>query len=392
MNKVLLIRYSEIYLKGLNRPFFERALLNAITEAFKGEKDISIYKTQGRIYLDGYTDEAAAIDKVSRIFGVHSVSPALKIPKDMNIIKAAVGDMLESANLTQGSFKVFARRADKHFPLISQQICAETGGYLLNRFPKLSVDVHNPEIRAEIEVREDAAYIYCTEIMGAGGMPIKTNGKALLLLSGGIDSPVAGYMIAKRGVELECIHFFSYPYTSDRAKEKVIQLCRQLSRYCGPIRMNIIPFTELQELIARDAPPSQVTIITRRYMMLISELVAAEGECRALITGESIGQVASQTMDSLFVTDATVNMPVFRPLIGMDKSEIIDYAKKIGTFETSILPYEDCCTVFTPKHPVTHPKLEKILASESKLDTSALVQKAFDERQVFMVDESEEKF
>ena len=391
MDRVLLIRYSEIYLKGLNRPFFERALLNAITEAFKGEKNISIYKTQGRIYLCGYADEAAALDKVSKIFGVHSVSPALKIPKDMNIIKAAVGDMLEASNLTQGSFKVLARRADKRFPLISQQICAEMGGYLLNRFPRLSVDVHNPEIKAEIEVREDAAYLYCTEIMGAGGMPIKTNGKALLLLSGGIDSPVAGYMIAKRGVELECIHFFSYPYTSDRAKEKVIQLCRQLSRYCGPIRMNIIPFTELQELIAREVPSSQVTIITRRFMMLISELVAAEGECRALITGESIGQVASQTMDSLFVTDATVNMPVFRPLIGMDKSEIIDYAKKIDTFETSILPYEDCCTVFTPKHPVTHPKLEKILASESRLDTAELVQKAFDEREVFIINEAEER-
>lgn len=390
MDRVLLIRYSEIYLKGLNRPFFERALVNAINEAFKDEKSVKLYKMQGRIYLQGYSDEAVAIDRVSKIFGVHSVSPALKVAKDMEVIKATVADMLEAAGLIQGTFKVLARRADKRFPLISQQICAETGGYLLERFPGLKVDVHNPEIKAEVEVREDASYVYCTEIMGAGGMPIKTNGKALLLLSGGIDSPVAGYMVAKRGVEMECIHFFSYPYTSDRAKEKVIQLCRELSKYCGPIRMNVIPFTEIQELIARDAPPSQVTILTRRYMMLISEMVAVAGECRALITGESIGQVASQTMDSLYVTDATVNMPVFRPLIGMDKVEIIEYAKKIGTFETSILPYEDCCTVFTPRHPVTHPKLEKIIESESRLDTAALVQKAFDEREIFIVDTTEE--
>ncbi|MBS7262453.1 MAG: tRNA 4-thiouridine(8) synthase ThiI [Eubacteriales bacterium] len=384
MSSVLLIRFAEIYLKGMNRPFFERQLIANIKHALEGT-GAKVDRMQGRVYVRDYVDEADAVARVSRVFGVHSLSPALRVEKDIAVIERTAADMLTADGVTSGSFKVNARRADKTFPLNSPAVSARVGGYILSRIPTLCVDVHKPDREVEVEIREDAAYVLCSTIPAVGGMPTGTNGRALLLLSGGIDSPAAGYMIAKRGVTLDAIHFFSYPYTSDRAKEKVVRLAQILSRYCGTIHLHVIPFTKIQEEIAARGPESQSTILTRRYMMRISERVARQSKCSALVTGESIGQVASQTMESLTVTDDAVHMPVFRPFIGSDKLEIIDVAQKIGTFDTSVLPYEDCCTVFTPRHPVTHPRLPDIVASEQKLALDDEVEKAIRDREILTI-------
>ena len=375
---VILVKVGEIHLKGQNRPYFERKLMDNIRNALKGsEARVSI--AQSRIYIknisDSYLNEA--LERLKGVFGIHAVSPALQVDKDMDAIMNTAVRMLDEAGIREGTFKVKARRADKHFPLQSPEIAVTAGEYILEH-THLKVDVVRPEHLVQIEIREDAAYVYVKEISCAGGMPLGTGGRAALLLSGGIDSPVAGYMIARRGVVIDAVHFHSFPHTSERAKEKVITLAELLSKYCGEIRLNVVPFTKIQEEIYEKCPDKYLTVIMRRYMMKIAERAARRSGAGALITGESIGQVASQTLNALYCTDEAVKMPVFRPLIGMDKLEIMDIARKIGTYETSILPYEDCCTVFTPRHPATKPGLEKVIEAEMALEEEKLIAEALD--------------
>lgn len=375
---VILVKVGEIHLKGQNRPYFERRLMDNIRNALYGsEAQVSI--AQSRIYVKNISDDFLdeALDRLTRVFGIHAVSPALQVEKNMEEIMRTAVKMLMDARIEKGTFKVKARRADKHFPIQSPEIAIMTGEYILEH-TGLTVDVVNPEHLVQIEVRESAAYVYVREIPCAGGMPVGTGGRAALLLSGGIDSPVAGYIIARRGVVIDAVHFHSFPHTSERAKEKVISLAGLLSRYCGEIRLNVVPFTKIQEEIYEKCPDKYLTVIMRRYMMKIAEQAARRSGAGALITGESIGQVASQTLNALYCTDAAVNMPVFRPLIGMDKLEIMDIARKIGTYDTSILPYEDCCTVFTPRHPATKPGLEKVIEAEQVLEEEKLINEALE--------------
>ncbi|MBQ8081869.1 MAG: tRNA 4-thiouridine(8) synthase ThiI [Clostridia bacterium] len=372
MENLLLIRYGEIYLKGLNRPYFLRALVSRVREAVKGVGG-RVWLKDARIYVDNITDLDECVRRVTKVFGVHSVCPAIRMDKaDFAAICAQATALMQGKT---GTFKVEARRSDKRYPLDSPAINAEMGGYILEHVPGLSVDVRHPDHVLSVEIR-DEAYLYAEVIPAAGGMPVGTGGKAALLLSGGIDSPVAGYMIAKRGVELCAVHFYSYPYTSERAKQKVLDLARILSESCCGLRVYVVPFTDIQLQIHEKCDDEYTTLIMRRYMMRIAEAIARKEGAEALITGESVGQVASQTMTALNMTNMVVGMPVFRPLIGFDKIEIIRYAEKIGTYETSCLPYEDCCTVFTPRHPATHPKLEKILEGEAKLDQERLIEEA----------------
>lgn len=371
MRQLLLVRFGEVFLKGHNRNYFFNALINNIRGAVK-PLGASVSMADSRIYVSGAADMDACIERVRNVFGVHSVSPAWELDKDMDAIYLKAAELMAGRT---GTFKVEARRSDKRFPLDSMQIASEVGHAVLGRVPGLKVDVHKPDHRLQIEIR-DNAYMYVDSFIGVGGMPLGTGGRAALLLSGGIDSPVAGYMIMKRGVTVEGVHFYSFPYTSERAKEKVLKLGRLLARYGGAFKLHIVPFTKIQMEIHSNAPDEMGTILMRRFMMRIAERIAVSQKCQALITGESVGQVASQTMDSLVCTDAVVDMPVFRPAIGMDKSEIIDIACRIGTYETSIEPYEDCCTVFTPRRPVTHPKLRRVEAAEAALDADALVDEA----------------
>ena len=372
MTELLLVRYGEIFLKGLNRPYFIRALVRKVRYAVRG-LGAEVWVHDGRIFVRGFSDLEECISRVTKVFGVHSVCPAVEMPKeDFDSICVHAVEMTRDL---KGTFKVNARRSDKQYPMNSPAINEEAGFRILQANPNLKVDVHDPEHVVNIEIR-DMAYLYVKVIPAVGGMPVGTNGNAALLLSGGIDSPVAGWMIAKRGVQICAVHFHSYPYTSDRAKEKVLDLARKLSFSCCGIKVFVVPFTEIQMVIHEKCPEEYTTLIMRRYMMRIAERIAREQECEALITGESIGQVASQTMTALGTTDSVTKMPVFRPLIGFDKSEIISIARKIGTLEISELPYEDCCTVFTPRHPATHPKMEKILEGEAKLDTEDLIAKA----------------
>ncbi|MGN0778545.1 MAG: tRNA uracil 4-sulfurtransferase ThiI [Aristaeellaceae bacterium] len=372
MRELLLVRYGEIFLKGLNRPVFMRALVKRVKHAvapLHGE----VWLHDGRIFVSGFDDMDECVRRVTKVFGVHSVCPAVEMDKaDFEAICAQAIRMTEGL---AGSFKVVARRSDKQYPLDSPAIGMEMGYRILQAHPELSVDVHNPQHVVNVEIR-DKCYLYVKVIMAVGGMPVGTGGRATLLLSGGIDSPVAGWMIAKRGVRINAVHFHSYPYTSDRAKEKVLDLARILSESCCGIRVHVVPFTHIQMEIHEKCPEEYTTLIMRRFMMRIAERVARQEQCEALITGESIGQVASQTMQALNTTNMVVSMPVFRPLIGFDKSEIIDVAKRIGTLETSSLPYEDCCTVFTPRHPATNPKMDKILEGEGRLDMEALIEEA----------------
>lgn len=378
MNKVLLLKYGEIILKGLNRPLFEDALVRNLKRC-AGNENIKIWKAQATVYVEP-KDDSVDMDglavKLSKVFGIVSVAVAQTVPKELDKIGALAAQMIKTE--PGKTFKVEAKRADKRFPYKSPEICMEVGGAILDENPHLTVDVHNPDILVMVEVRDFAAYIYTSKIPGVGGMPVGTNGRATLLLSGGIDSPVAGYMVAKRGVELDAVHFYSYPYTSERAKQKVLDLAQLLAGYCGRINVHIVPFTEIQLAINEKCPKEQMTIIMRRIMMYIANAVAKKNGSLALVTGESIGQVASQTIQALSVTDDASELPVFRPVIGMDKDEIITIARKIGTFETSILPYEDCCTVFTPKHPNTKPVLEKIKKSEGLLDLQPMLSRAIE--------------
>ncbi len=379
MERVLLVRYGEIILKGMNRPIFEDALMRNIRHRLRNEGKYKIYKSQATIYIepaegDEQTDRMH--EKLKKIFGIVSIVVAYKTEKSMEgiyrIIPEAIGDVLKGAE----TFKVEAKRSDKKFPLKSPQICEETGGFILDNYPNLTVDVHNPDVVVHAEIRDDNAFVHTGREKGIGGMPVGTGGKAALLLSGGIDSPVAGYMIAKRGVSLEAVHFFSYPYTSDRAKDKVLKLAGIVSEYVGKIKVHVVPFTEIQVQIRDKCPEEYLTLIMRRFMMQISERIARANGCDALITGENLGQVASQTMLALGVTNDAVDMPVFRPLIGLDKNDIVEMAREIGTFDTSILPYEDCCTVFTPKRPATKPRLEKVVKFQELLDCEALIEEA----------------
>ena len=371
MRQLLLVRFGEVFLKGHNRNYFFNALVNNIRAVVK-PIGASVTMTDSRIYVTDAQDMQDCIERVCRVFGVHSVSPAWELDKDMDAIYAQAAELMRGRT---GTFKVEARRSDKHFPLDSMEIGREVGHYVLGHVDGLSVDVHKPDHRLQIEIRENA-YMYVDSFMGVGGMPQGTGGRAALLLSGGIDSPVSGYMIMKRGVVVEGVHFYSFPYTSERAKEKVMELGRLLARYSGRFKLHIVPFTKIQMEIHEKTPDEMGTIMMRRFMMRIAERVAVNRKCQALITGESVGQVASQTMDSLICTDAVVQMPIFRPVIGMDKVEIIDIANRIGTYETSIEPYEDCCTVFTPRRPVTHPRLDKVEAAETALDVEGLIEEA----------------
>ena len=374
MRELLLVRYGEIFLKGQNRPVFMRARVKRVKRAVQ-DLGATVYLNDSRIFVTDYTDQDEAIRKVTKVFGVHSVCPAIEMPKeDFDAVAAQAVSMM--ADL-KGTFKVTARRSDKRYPLDSPAINGQIGHRVLVANKNLSVDVKNPDHVMNVEIR-DHAYLYVKVVPAVGGMPVGTNGRATLLLSGGIDSPVAGWMIAKRGVHINAVHFHSYPYTSDRAKEKVLDLARILSESCCGIRVHVVPFTKIQMEIHEKCPDEYTTLIMRRFMMRIAERVAISEKSEALITGESIGQVASQTMTALGTTDMVVNMPVFRPVIGFDKTEIIAIAEKIGTMETSSLPYEDCCTVFTPRHPATHPHLDIILEAEAKLDMEALIQEAMD--------------
>ncbi|MBO4848883.1 MAG: tRNA 4-thiouridine(8) synthase ThiI [Clostridia bacterium] len=387
MERVLLVRYTEIHLKGLNRPYFERALVDNMKRALRGLEP-KIEREHGRIYVRGVSEEnfGEALDRLTRVFGIHSISPAAAVDKDWETVVSAALELMEPmvAEKPDSTFKVLARRSDKRYFMNSDAINKELGGRVLDRFPTLSVDVHKPEIKLSVEIR-DMAYIYCDEIPGPAGMPTGTAGKASLLISGGIDSPVAGYMMAKRGLTLSAVHFYSYPYTSERARDKVVELTKLVSRYAGEIRLFLVPFTDIQMTIYEKCPSKETTVLMRRLMMRIAERIARSEGAMALITGESLGQVASQTLEALCVTNDAVDMPVFRPLIGFDKDEIMDIARRIGTYETSILPYEDCCTVFVPKHPVTKPKLDELRASEAAVDFSEMIEKAIENTELMIV-------
>lgn len=380
MKETILVKCGEIVLKGLNRGSFEAMLMKNIKKALKPFGSFKVSSIQSTIYVeplfetDNYDE---IVNRLSFVFGIVAISRACECEKSIVRIKQLLPTYLNEVLKNAKTFKVKAKRSDKSFPLKSPQIANEIGGFILEKFPHLKVDIHNPELVVTIEIRDLYAFIRAGEIRGVGGMPIGSNGRATLLLSGGIDSPVAGYMVAKRGMELDCVHFFSHPYTSERAKLKVIELAKQLSFYTNRINLFIVPFTKIQEEIRKNCPEELFTLIMRRFMMSISEKIAIDNHSYALVTGECIGQVASQTIMSLAVTDNAVNMPVFRPVIGMDKEEIITYARKIGTFETSILPYEDCCTVFTPKHPKTKPSIEEVVTAQQVLDINGLIEEAF---------------
>lgn len=385
MERVLLVRYAEIHLKGLNRPFFEKLLVDRIKQALN-PIHANVEREQGRIFVYGVPEEQIddCVERLKRVFGIHSISVARCVEKNWEAIReAAIAETKAFAeSAPTPTFKCYARRSDKRFPMTSEEICRELGHELLEAYPNLRVDVHKPVLPVTVEIRQNSAFVLSGEILGAGGMPVGSNGKAMLLISGGIDSPVAGYMIAKRGVMLDAVHFYSYPYTSERARDKVVELARIVARYAGRINLYLVPFTDIQMTIYDKCPSTETTVLMRRLMMKIAQRIAKDTGSLALITGESIGQVASQTIESLCVTDDAVDMPVFRPLIGFDKEEIIEKAQKIGTFETSIMPYEDCCTVFVPKHPVTKPKVDKLRESEALVDFEPLIEKAISETEM----------
>lgn len=385
---IILLKYGEISLKGLNRPMFERQLISNVAKVLAPLGKFSVRKSQSTIYVEPLEDSAdteLAVERLSKVFGIVNICPAVKCEKTIESIERTTLSCLSQMPLKGKTFKVEAKREDKQFPMNSPQICRHMGGVILKNTEGLSVDVHNPDILVQIEIRKEA-YVFTHKVSGAGGMPIGTAGRATLLLSGGIDSPVAGWMIAKRGVRLEAVHFHSHPYTSDRAKEKVIDLARLMSAYTGEIRLHVVPFTEIQLDIIEKCPKNYLTIIMRRLMMRIAEKISVQNNSSALITGESIGQVASQTMESLVVTDNAVNMPVFRPCIGMDKEEIVTISKKIDTYETSILPFEDCCTIFVPKHPKTKPNVSEIEEAEKLLtDPEGMMDKAIEESELIII-------
>ncbi|MBQ9899382.1 MAG: tRNA 4-thiouridine(8) synthase ThiI [Ruminococcus sp.] len=379
MKEIVLVKYGEMALKGLNKKTFEDMLTKNIKRRLKSLGSFVCTSAQSTLYIDPQSDDidlADVVDRVGKIFGIAALCRACVCEKDFADISEKAAEYCGDILSTSKTFKVTAKRSDKAFPMKSPQICAELGGILLERFPNLSVDVNDPEVTVTVEIRDTNAYVHAENIKGAGGLPVGSSGKAMLLLSGGIDSPVAGYMMAKRGVHIAAIHYVSPPYTSDRAQLKVEQLCQKLTDWCGGIAFYCVPFTELQEAIKDHCPEEFFTIIMRRLMMEIAQRIAAKDNCLALITGESVGQVASQTMSAIACTDAVCRIPVFRPCVGMDKTEIIEIARKIDTFETSTLPYEDCCTVFTPRHPKVRPVLSDVEKAQNSFDFEPLIQRA----------------
>ena len=379
MKEIFLLKLGEIVLKGQNRRAFEACLKGNIRKRIRRFGEFDVYLKQSTIYVEPRNDECdldEAWEACGTVFGIASMCRCHATEKNRDAIYEGVVEYLGDELSLQPSFKVESKRADKQFPLNSIQISQEIGGRLAEAYPNVEVDVHKPAYTVYVEVRDFAAYVHGPAKPGAGGLPTGMGGRAAVLLSGGIDSPVAGYMIAKRGVELECVHFFSYPYTSERAKEKVLELARLMTKYCGRMTVDVVGFTQIQEAIRDNCPEEYFTLIMRRFMMRISQRIAQDHGCRALVTGENLGQVASQTMEAMNVTGAVVDMPIFMPLIGMDKEEIVTIARRIGTMETSILPYEDCCTVFTPRHPKTKPTLKQVEEAEAKLDVEALIEQA----------------
>lgn len=379
--EIVLLKCGELVLKGLNRASFEDAMIKNARRRLEGLGKFHIWKSQSTVYVEPLSPEIRmeeAVERLSTVFGIAALCPARVVPKDWEAIRAAAPDYLARDLGAAKTFKVNAKRSDKSFPMKSPEICRELGGLLLERFPHLRVDVEHPQVTVTVEIRERDAYIHKDQLPGAGGIPVGTGGKAALLLSGGIDSPVAGYMMAKRGLELIAVHFASPPYTSDRARQKVVSLAERLLPYTGRIRLFVVPFTRLQEQLRDKGPEDYFTLLMRRAMMRVAEAIALREECQGLITGESVGQVASQTIQALSVTDCVTALPVLRPAIGLDKSEIVAIARKIDTFETSILPYEDCCTVFTPRHPKTRPRPAEVARIEEAmgLDPALLEQAA----------------
>ena len=388
MREIILCKLGEVVLKGLNRHSFETKLMSNIRRRTQKFGKFRIYSRQSTIYVEPMEDScdlAGAYAGCKQVFGLIAIARAVPCEKSKEAIletaRAYLGDELRKAK----SFKVETKRADKSFPMGSIEISQWVGGMLHDAFPHLKVDVHDPELTVYVEVREDAAYVHAPAEPAAGGLPLGMGGSALSLLSGGIDSPVSSYMMAKRGVVLEMLHFAAPPYTSDLARQKVLQLARELTPWCGRMSVHIVPLTQIQEQIRRECPEEYFTLITRRFMMRIADRLAKEFDCRALITVENLGQVASQTMEALRVSEDVTDLPVLRPLIGMDKEEIVRIARHIGTFDTSILPYEDCCTVFTPRHPKTKPHVEEVREIESVLDIQGLVDKALSQREVVKV-------
>ena len=385
MNEMILLKLGEMVLKGLNRHSFEDKLQANIHRRLNGLGRFRVYTRQSTTYVEPMEDSCdmdAAWEAMKKVFGVVGLSRARACEKDKDAILKACHEYLDDRLRTARTFKVETRRADKTFPMTSIQLSQYVGGELDELYPNLQVDVHHPELTVYVEIRDYAAFVHANPDPGAGGLPVGINGRAVSLLSGGIDSPVASYMIAKRGVELEMIHFASPPYTSEQAREKVLQLARELVPWCGRLNVTIVPFAGIQEEIRRNCPEDHFTLIMRRFMMRLADALAKDLNCRALVTGESLGQVASQTMDALAVSGDVTDLPILRPVIGMDKEEIVRIARHIGTFETSILPYEDCCTVFTPRHPKTRPHVEEVREMEQALDVEGLVRRAMDGREV----------
>ena len=379
-SEVILCKFGEVVLKGANRQNFESALIKELRRRASRHGIFKIYFKQSTVYIepqDDFCDMDGMYESAKRVFGIVGVNRAAVCDKNMDSIKALAREYLPEKLFGKRTFKVDAKRSDKRFPLTSPEISAEIGGVVLSTVRGIKVDVRNPEVTVTVEVRDDNAYIRAGQEPGAGGLPIRSAGRGLLLLSGGIDSPVAGCMMAKRGMEIEALHFESFPYTSERAKEKVMQLAQEMCEFCSRIHVHVISLTHIQEELRDKCEEDYFTILLRIFMMRLAERCAREYKCHALITGESLGQVASQTLAAIEVTDSVVNMPVFRPCIGLDKNEIIVYARHYGTFDTAILPYEDCCTVFTPRHPKTQPRIDDVMRELEKVDVEALLDEAY---------------
>ena len=396
MREILLCKYGEIVLKGANKRYFEDILCKELRKRAKKHGNFEISRAQSTIYvkpLDDFCDIDSMYDDAMKVFGIAAIGRAAVCEKDIEDIKRVAKEYIPQFLEGKKSFKVDGKRSDKTFPYNSMDLAQIIGGEILEATRgRVRVDVHNPDITVKVEIREQAAYVHAGQASAAGGLPVGTSGHGMLLLSGGIDSPVAGYMMAKRGVRVEAVHFESFPYTSERAREKVLTLAKELCEYCGHIRVHIISLTEIQEALRDNCNEEYFTLLLRRCMMELSNRVAAEGEYQCLITGESLGQVASQTMGALAVTDCVAEIPVLRPCIGLDKEEIVVRSREIGTFETSILPYEDCCTVFTPRHPKTRPEMEKVLAEEEKFPRAELIEKAWESRYAVSVRQFDNEF
>lgn len=390
MKEVILCKYGEVILKGANRSDFEAKMLKQLRQRARRIGNYKVFYSQSTVYVEPLDDEA--IDNIDEmmyqakhVFGFVGVSRAFACEKNMDTILEVVKNELAPRLYGYKTFKAEAKRSDKRFPLKSPDISAEVGGAILSTIKGIKVDVRNPEVVVRVEIRENEAYVHAGQEKGAGGIPYGSSGRGLLLLSGGIDSPVAGFMMAKRGVQLEAIHFESFPYTSERAKEKVLELAKILTNYTMRLRVHVVSLTEIQELLRDNCEEEYFTLMLRRYMMAISLKIAHDYDCEAIITGESLGQVASQTMKAINVTNSMTDIPIFRPLIGMDKEEIIKISRSIGTFDTSVLPFEDCCTVFTPRHPRTRPELDKVIEQQNRLPFDELVEKAYKTKEIIVV-------